>query len=89
MKRTVTTAWLACLLYTSGAFAQSDAGKIETYTERYRPQFHYTTQKGWINDPCGLVYFDGALSSSNCSAFFGEDFTGGLVAEAFSRAFVE
>ena len=31
----------------------------DAYNERYRPQFHYTTKKGWINDPCGLVYFDG------------------------------
>jgi fructan beta-fructosidase len=27
--------------------------------ERYRPQFHYTTEKGWINDPIGLVFHEG------------------------------
>jgi len=29
------------------------------YQETYRPQFHYTTQQGWINDPIGLVFYKG------------------------------
>ena len=40
----------ACIV-TSSAFGQDVAGKSEIYTERYRPQFHYTTQKGWIIRP--------------------------------------
>ena len=27
--------------------------------ETYRPQFHYTAAKGWINDPIGLVFYKG------------------------------
>jgi sucrose-6-phosphate hydrolase SacC (GH32 family) len=33
--------------------------KPEVYTERYRPQFHYTAKTGWINDPIGLVHYEG------------------------------
>jgi fructan beta-fructosidase len=29
------------------------------YSEKYRPQFHFSPPKNWINDPNGLVYFDG------------------------------
>jgi len=30
-----------------------------SYSEPFRPQFHFTPAKNWINDPNGLVYFDG------------------------------
>jgi fructan beta-fructosidase len=29
------------------------------YQEQYRPQFHFSPKSGWMNDPNGLVYFDG------------------------------
>jgi fructan beta-fructosidase len=29
------------------------------YDEVYRPQFHFSTATGWLNDPNGLVYYDG------------------------------
>ncbi len=29
------------------------------YRERYRPQYHFTPEINWMNDPNGLVYFDG------------------------------
>jgi fructan beta-fructosidase len=28
-------------------------------SEKYRPQFHFTPVSGWMNDPNGLVYFEG------------------------------
>jgi fructan beta-fructosidase len=41
---------------------QSDAAKpvVEPlYRETYRPQFHFTAKKNWLNDPNGLVFADG------------------------------
>jgi fructan beta-fructosidase len=29
------------------------------YDEPYRPQFHFSPEKGWIGDPCGLIYYRG------------------------------
>ncbi len=29
------------------------------YTEPHRPQFHFSPQQQWMNDPNGMVYYDG------------------------------
>lgn len=31
----------------------------QIYHEKNRPQYHFTTRRGWINDPNGLIYKDG------------------------------
>jgi fructan beta-fructosidase len=29
------------------------------YNQKHRPQFHFTSRKNWLNDPNGMVYYDG------------------------------
>src|SRR5881296_884124 len=31
----------------------------DLYREPFRPQFHFTPQRNWMNDPNGLVFYDG------------------------------
>lgn len=40
---------------------QSDElkGDQPVYQETLRPQFHFSSRRGWLNDPNGLVYADG------------------------------
>ena len=34
-------------------------GADRLYGEPRRPQFHFTSRRGWLNDPNGLLWFDG------------------------------
>jgi fructan beta-fructosidase len=40
---------------------QSDERKYleNVYNEKHRPQLHFSSMRGWNNDPNGLVYYDG------------------------------
>jgi sucrose-6-phosphate hydrolase SacC (GH32 family) len=41
--------------------ASSQAG-AQTYSEAYRPQFHFSPATNWMNDPNGLLYYDGTYN---------------------------
>jgi fructan beta-fructosidase len=41
------------------AHAVVSADAPARYDEPHRPQFHFTPERNWMNDPNGLVYFDG------------------------------
>jgi sucrose-6-phosphate hydrolase SacC (GH32 family) len=46
---------VAALSLTAGSASAASA----PYSEPFRPQFHYTPAKNWMNDPNGLVYYKG------------------------------
>ena len=39
--------------------ADTFRGRKNLYREKLRPQFHFTSRRGWNNDSNGLVYYDG------------------------------
>jgi fructan beta-fructosidase len=43
------------------AIVQADEvpGAAELYREKHRPQFHFSSRRGWNNDPNGLVWYQG------------------------------
>ncbi len=48
--------FVLCLCILSAA---RSALAVDVYDEQYRPQFHFSAKKGWLNDPNGLVYSNG------------------------------
>ncbi len=52
-----------CILFSSCKHKQvpiTEKTEITTYyTEQYRPQFHFSPEAHWMNDPNGLVYLTG------------------------------
>lgn len=47
------------VLQASLQFSDEPRGLDSLYREDLRPQIHFTSRRGWINDPNGLVYHDG------------------------------
>jgi len=47
-----------CVLMTL-QIAVSTLAQQKSYTEKYRPQFHFSPPANWMNDPNGMVYYKG------------------------------
>lgn len=48
-----------CALSAAPLAPQATAADTPPYSETYRPQFHFTPERNWMNDPNGLVYHQG------------------------------
>ncbi len=46
-------------LLDSLVLAEAPQGMENLYREKHRPQFHFSSKRGWNNDPNGMVYSDG------------------------------
>ncbi len=64
--RIASLVFLGGLLFSFYSCHQPEAGvnatataAVAPHTERYRPYFHFSPEKNWMNDPNGLVYYDG------------------------------
>jgi sucrose-6-phosphate hydrolase SacC (GH32 family) len=47
------------LLHSATADEAENKADVPLYSEKFRPQFHFTPKKNWTNDPNGLVYYKG------------------------------
>lgn len=65
---------IACGNALESIYQSDEPGESATfYGESLRPVAHFTSIRGWLNDPCGLVYMDGVWHLSYQHNRFGRD----------------
>jgi len=55
----------ATLIFASlglAGIAGAQSAALDRYEEPYRPQYHFSPEKGWIGDPDGLIHYNGSFS---------------------------
>ncbi|MFJ9036751.1 GH32 C-terminal domain-containing protein [Streptomyces sp. NPDC102406] len=58
-RRLIAATATVCALCATPLTPHAAASDTPPYSETYRPQFHFTPQKNWMNDPNGLVHYKG------------------------------
>jgi fructan beta-fructosidase len=59
MKLNINLCLLAIVISMQACTSEKKETKSVYYSEKYRPQFHFTPEKNWMNDPNGMVYYQG------------------------------
>ncbi|MET8102740.1 GH32 C-terminal domain-containing protein [Streptomyces sp. NPDC005236] len=57
--RAIAAVATVCALSAAPLTSTAAAVDAPPFSEAYRPQFHFTPAKNWMNDPNGLVYYKG------------------------------
>ena len=56
--------WLASCTMAADDIVKAEPVKPEeVYNEQYRPQFHFSPLKNWMNDPNGMVFTVSSLAT--------------------------
>ena len=52
--------WIAIISTIACGHVKNEAkADYDYYTEKHRPQFHFSPESNWMNDPNGMVFFEG------------------------------
>lgn len=60
--KSITIVWVLLPVFscqTDNAEKVAESSENDYYQEPHRPQFHFSPKANWMNDPNGMVYFDG------------------------------
>lgn len=51
---------ILCMISCKNSKPKAETGdNVAAFQEKYRPQFHFSPAEHWMNDPNGMVYYEG------------------------------